>query len=79
VEEIDVKVNDVKLFRAFAHLIDHQHEVGNNVAHGRIEADRHNSEPTLASNKAVASKKNKSARPEINRAALPDGSAKTLR
>ena len=29
---------DVKLLCALAHLIDHQHEVRNSVAHGRIEA-----------------------------------------
>ena len=40
VEEIDVKMKNVKLLRALAHLIDHQHEVRNDVAHGRIEAQR---------------------------------------
>jgi len=40
VEEIDVKMENVKLLRALAHLINHQHEVWNDVAHGRIEAQR---------------------------------------
>ena len=37
-EEIDVKMENVELLRALAHLIDHQHEVRNDVAHGRIES-----------------------------------------
>jgi hypothetical protein len=36
VEEINVKMKDVKLLRALVHLINHQHEVRNDVAHGRI-------------------------------------------
>ena len=39
-EEIDVKMKNVKLLRALAHLINHQHEVRNDIAHGRIEAQR---------------------------------------
>ena len=39
-EEIDVKMKNVELLRALAHLINHQHEVRNDVAHGRIEAQR---------------------------------------
>ena len=38
VEEIDVKMENVELLRALAHLINHQHEVRNDVAHGRIES-----------------------------------------
>ena len=37
-EEIDVKMKNVELLRALAHLIDHQHEVRNDVTHGSIEA-----------------------------------------
>src|SRR3984893_14858709 len=33
-------MKNVELLRALAHLIDHQHEVRNSVAHGRIEAQR---------------------------------------
>jgi hypothetical protein len=40
VEEIDVKMKNVELLGALAHLINHQHEVRNDVAHGRIEAQR---------------------------------------
>src|ERR1700723_2526514 len=40
VEEIDVKMKDIKLLRALAHLIDHQREMRNDIAHGRIEAQR---------------------------------------
>ena len=39
-EEIDVKMKNVELLRALAHLIDHQHKVRNAVAHGSIEAQR---------------------------------------
>ena len=39
-EEIDVKMENVELLRVLAYLIDHQHEVRNAVAHGRIEAER---------------------------------------
>ena len=41
-EKIDVKMDNVEFLRAFAHLIDHQHEVGNGVAHCRIKAERAN-------------------------------------
>ena len=40
VEQIDVKMKNVELLRALAHLINHQHEVRNDVAHGRIKAQR---------------------------------------
>src|SRR5580704_13088907 len=40
VEEIDVKMKDIKLLRALAHLIDHEREMRNDIAHGRIEAQR---------------------------------------
>src|ERR1700729_2653165 len=40
VEEIDVKMKNVELLRALAHLINHQREVRNDIAHGRIEAQR---------------------------------------
>src|SRR5580704_1425110 len=40
VEEIDVKMKDIKLLRALAYLIDHQREMRNDIAHGRIEAQR---------------------------------------
>ena len=33
-------MKNVELLRALAHLINHQHEVRNDVAHGRIEAKR---------------------------------------
>ena len=39
-EQIDVKVKYVEFLRAIAHLINHQHEVRNGVAHGRIETKR---------------------------------------
>ena len=39
-EEINVKMKNVELLRALAHLIDHQHKVRNAVAHGSIEAQR---------------------------------------
>jgi hypothetical protein len=39
-EHIDVKMQDVEVLRALAHLVDHQHEVRNGVAHRRIEAER---------------------------------------
>src|SRR6202161_1133315 len=37
-EQIDVKMKNVKLLRALAHLINHQHEVRYDIAHGRIKA-----------------------------------------
>jgi hypothetical protein len=40
VKEIDMKMENVKLLRALAHLINHQPEVWNDVAHGGIEAQR---------------------------------------
>jgi hypothetical protein len=40
VEEIDVKMENVEVLRVLAYLIDHQHEMRNAVAHGRIEAER---------------------------------------
>jgi hypothetical protein len=40
VEEIDVKMKNVELLRALAHLINHQREMRNDIAHGRIEAQR---------------------------------------
>ena len=39
-EQIDVKMENVKLVRALADLINHQHEVRNGVAHRRIKAQR---------------------------------------
>ena len=39
-EQIDVKMQNVEFVRTFAHLINHQHEVRNDVAHGRIKAER---------------------------------------
>jgi len=39
-KQIDVKMKNVKLLRTLAHLIDHQHEVRNGVAHGRVKAER---------------------------------------
>jgi hypothetical protein len=40
VKQIDVKMKNVEFLRALAHLINHQHEVRNDVAHGRIKAKR---------------------------------------
>src|ERR1700684_2310786 len=37
-EQIDVKMKNVKLVRALTHLINHQHKVGYDVVHGRIKA-----------------------------------------
>ena len=47
-EQINVKMKNVEFLRALAHLINHQHEVRNGVAHGRIKAERarDNREPT---------------------------------
>src|SRR5579863_3713490 len=39
-KQIDVKMKDVELVRALPDLINHQHEVRNDVAHNRIEAKR---------------------------------------
>ena len=39
-EQIDVKMKNVEFLCALAHLINHQHEVRNDVAHGRIKAKR---------------------------------------
>src|ERR1700693_2514128 len=39
-EQIDVKMENVEFLRVLANLIDHQHEVRNAVAHGRIKAER---------------------------------------
>src|SRR5271170_2244772 len=39
-KQIDVKMKNVELVRALPNLINHQHEVWNGVAHGRIEAKR---------------------------------------
>ena len=39
-KQIDMKMKNVEFLRALAHLIDHQHEVRNDVAHGRIEPKR---------------------------------------
>ena len=38
-EQIEVKMKNVELLRAFSHLIDHQHEMRNDVTHGRIRAE----------------------------------------
>src|ERR1700722_11826633 len=40
VEEIDGKMKNVELLRELAHLINHQREMRNDIAHGRIEAQR---------------------------------------
>jgi hypothetical protein len=37
-EQIYVKMKNVKLLRALTHLINHQHKVGYDIAHGRIKA-----------------------------------------
>ena len=39
-ELVDVEVDDVELVGLPAHLVEHQHVVGDGVAHGRIEAQR---------------------------------------
>ena len=39
-EQIDVKMNDVEFLCPFAHPVNHQHEVRNDVANGRIKAKR---------------------------------------
>src|SRR6185437_15002985 len=39
-EQIDMKMKNVKLLGALAHPIDHQHKVRNDIAHGRIKAQR---------------------------------------
>src|SRR5581483_2528451 len=39
-EQVDMKMKDVEFLSALAHLINHQHEVWNDVAHCRIKAQR---------------------------------------
>src|ERR1051326_8302986 len=39
-EQIDMKMKDVEFIGALAHLINHQHEVRNDVAHCRIDTKR---------------------------------------
>src|ERR1700680_1315997 len=39
-DQIDVKMENVEFLRVLPYLIDHQHEVWNAVAHGRIKAER---------------------------------------
>ena len=39
-EQIDVEMDNVEFFRTLPNLIDDQHEMGNGVAHCRIEPER---------------------------------------